>query len=560
MLLKLSVLTLGCICSFEARAAGRLYCPDLALVSEAGGPQVSGHEVMPRLRALMEADAAAWSQVEKASCYKELADDYRDSGSYRAELLYLRAVELGPEHPRLLEAIARYYRTFRGSKGLFAESERYYLRAEDAIQAELGALETAEHREVERLGWECELRRLREEIIRGRVELNRGEGVRLQIPKKARQQWGVYFGSQVDVRRIAVLHKYLAGDARKAINRSGLPDANIQDLLRRPKRVGLHGRLRLRYGSLPYLDIGWHRVDVADAIADYTSTGVHTGLKTHELEFAVEDTVGLAPAADALWRLEYRRVTAKEEGKAVAETADRLNAATTVTRSFGRVKADIEFAGSYAWVERRWGSHDSEHMLVAGLRAMHFPRLATTERWTVDPRAQEFKLGYVRERQNYHDSDDADTDGILHEEVVSDTIYAGLKLSELLPRTDVAFLANWFETETTGDPGEDNGSVEFNLIFTYRILDWVNDLRIGHASRPVGLAQWAVHLRPFEEVSTHALRAFESRGAVLSSSLELFSGPANRSTAILEASYEVRDYHRLDDVQHLLNVALRLGL
>jgi hypothetical protein len=46
---------------------------------------------------------------------------------------------------------------------------------------------------------------------------------------------------------------------------------------------------------------------------------------------------------------------------------------------------------------------------------------------------------------------------------------------------------------------------------------------------------------------------------VVSSSVELFSGPLNRSTAILEPIYEVRHYRHLNRVQHMFRLVFRLG-
>ena len=73
----------------------------------------------------------------------------------------------------MLEAIARYYRIFRGSRGLFAESEMYYLRAESSVT---DALRKARAEGSASTRW---LEELRETIVRGRIELNKREGLGL---------------------------------------------------------------------------------------------------------------------------------------------------------------------------------------------------------------------------------------------------------------------------------------------------------------------------------------------------------------------------------------------
>jgi hypothetical protein len=508
-----------------------------------------------------------------------LADRCRDAGSYRAEEYYRHAVEIAPDNPWALEALARYFRVYRGSRGLFATSEWYYLLAEAAVERLL-AQARLEHEAPPR-----ELLDIREQIIRGRIELNKPEGLGLLIPRDPGEKLGVYLATQFDYGRDSVPHKYLATDALKTFNRIkmwGYSDTSFdpKGLLRTPERFGLRTRLRLRYGTLPYLDIGWLHAHVTDALAEIVPPDDETGpsydmwdLTYRDFQFAIEDVIGLAPAGDVLWRLEYHRVRVKEDNYSGEgeegdifdriETADRLVAMTTLTRGFGRIKANLELLGSHAWVDRWWGAKDTEYTVGAGLWVLRFPDLATTERWPIDPRAQEYRIGVVRETQYFNGADDHDGDGVLREKNVSTTVYAALKLTELVPRTDVQLFLNWFELDTLGRPWdgvrEQGGNVEINLIVTHRIIDWVNDLRVRQVDKLAGLALWTASLRLFDEESTHALDDFENWGGALASSVEFFSGPANRSTAILEASYELRNYHRLDDVQHLFRVGVRFG-
>jgi len=78
----------------------------------------------------------SWPADLAACCYKRLADLAVDIGDYDAERLYLRAAELNPDDAAIIEAVARYYRIYRGARGLFAESEAFYLKAERALRAE----------------------------------------------------------------------------------------------------------------------------------------------------------------------------------------------------------------------------------------------------------------------------------------------------------------------------------------------------------------------------------------------------------------------------------------
>jgi len=542
--LSLGIFSVLVICSAPGGAESLLECPKLELFHEHGGPEVPTNEMMPRLEALEVAKAGVWSRKELAACYKELADDYRDRGSYRAEKLYLRAVELSQQslgHPQILEAIARYYRTFRGSKGLFAESEDYYLRAERAIDDAIA---------VARAGGTTPhptFSRLREEIIRGRIELNKREGLGILIPSQPGRRFGVYLGSQVEYGEFPLSQNDLLAEYRRARDNGLIFES--RDMLREPSGLGQHHRLRVRFGKYPYLDFGWHDVDRRNAIADDWNPGKFNEFDIDEIEVGVEDTLGIAPVADLLWRLEYRRGESDVEQSRQQEDFYRFTGLTTLTRNFGRLQANLDLAGSYASITPKGSSGEDDWIAAAALRMLHFPEFATTERRIIDPRGYEYALGFVQHRHKYAGGVD----------LIQDTFFAGIKLAEVLRDTDVQFLSNVFRNTVEGESNRDSSDLELNLILTHRILDFVNNMEFRQADRPIGIAQWAFNVRLFEDISTESFDDFESRGAVLSSFVELFSGPANRSSIILEASYEIRRYYHLDDTQHMFRTSLRLG-
>jgi hypothetical protein len=504
--------------------------------------------------------AGEWGHNEIAACYKELADEYRDRGSYRAEKLYLRALELSRQslgHPQILEAIARYYRTFRGSKGLFAESEGYYLRAEAAVEEAIAAASAGGATPPSYLA------RLREQIIRGRIELNKREGLGVLIPSQPNQRFGVYLGSQVEYGELPVRHNDLVAEHRFLRDKYVL--FQPREILRETSGLGQYYRLRIRTGRYPYLDLGWRDVDRRNAVAHDWIPGKFKDFALDELEVALEDTFGMAPVADVLWRLEYRRGESDLEEWWEDEDFYRLTGLATLTRNFGRLQASLDLLGSYAAIDPVVRSADDDWTGAASLRILHFPDYATTERRAIDPRGYEYVLGFVQHRREWV----GDCGRVNQRE---DTVFGGVKLTEVVAGTDVQFLSNFFRNRAKGhtcpnawepvkevDVDTKDSDLELNLILTHRILDFVNDMNFRQADRPIGIAQWALNVRLFEDISTRGFDDFESRGAVLSSFVELFSEPANRSSVIFEVAYEIRRYYHLDDTQHMFRTSFRLG-
>jgi hypothetical protein len=225
------------------------------------------------------------------------------------------------------------------------------------------------------------------------------------------------------------------------------------------------------------------------------------------------------------------------------------------------LQVNLDLLGSYASIDPVGRSAEDDWTGAAGLRLLHFPDYETTERRIIDTRGYEYALGFVQHRREWEGS----CGGVNQRE---DTVFAGVKLTEVIPRTDVQFLSNYFRNRAKGhdclydqkvDVDNKDSDLELNLILTHRIFDFVNDMKFRQADRPIGIAQWTFNVRLFEDISTRGFDDFESRGAVLSSFVELFSEPANRSSIILEVAYEIRRYYHLDDTQHMFRTAFRLG-
>jgi hypothetical protein len=472
-----------------------------------------------------------------AACYKWLGDEYRDRGSYRAEKLYLKAVELAPVHPEVLESIAQYYRNFRGSKGLFAEAEYYYLRAEDALVAAL--------QKVEDLVDQDYLLDVRERVIRGRIELNKREGLGLVIPHDQDRRFGLYLGFESETGSFPVAHNDLATPALVllGIDRGFDP----RQMIRSQGLERQRARLRFRPGKYPYWDLAWSSIDGTNVITGQFLPVTFFDIDIDEVEVAIENAVGKAPYGDLLWRVEIRKGSF-DVVNLFLEESERLNASITLTRNFGRFKTDLELVGSAASIDTD-GRIDLDLLAAVNLRMVHFrPHIATNLR-TIDPRGYEYVAGYVTRQREFGES----------VELVQETLYAGVKLRDLFQRTDLQILSNFFRNTVRGKGGEDSSNLEANLILTHRIIDLVNNLVRRQSSRPVGLAQWALNLRLFKDFTVSTVSDFESRGLVLGSFVEVFSGPSNRSTVVVEGNYEVREYPHLARREEMLRVSFKLG-
>ena len=520
------------ICLFASflLASTAAYCAETA--PAAGCPSLAGLRDecanLGRAEAFVERESPPG---EKAACLKWIADHYRDCGDYRAEAVYLKAVEEAPDDPEILEAAARYYRTYRGSRGLFAESEAFYLRAESALEKSPPGNSAAI---------------LRERIRRGRIELHKREGLGLLMPGAPGARFGVYLETDAEDGELFFAHNDLVTPMRTLLNLDDTFDPRL--ILRDRAHRSIRNRLRFRFGPAPYLDLAWNRIEETNTLASQSLPVLFDDLVVEELEIGVEDTAG-SEIGDVLWRVDYREGTFDVEGPA-GEELRRLTAATTLTRNLGRVKADFTLLGSDAEVDLPGGGRNDDLLLASNLRLLHFPDPKVTKRRPVDPLGYEYALGYVSRQREFGPE-------VL---LVQDTYFASLKLTELIPHTDFDFVANHFQNEVKGRKAEDSSDLELNAIFTHRLIDRINTLEPHQSERSLGINQWAVTLRLVEDLSTRSFKDLESRGFVIGSFVELFSGRLSSSTLILEGAYEVREYHRLDIRESRSLFSLHLGL
>lgn len=471
---------------------------------------------------------------ERAPCLVRLADLRRDRGDYDAERLYLAAAQDAPEDAAVLEAAARYYRNYRGAKGLFALSEELYLRAEQAL---------ARHPN-QRSESETEL--LSEKIARGRIELQKREGLGMVTPSEPGEAFGLYLGTQLDAGNLPFAHNDLATPARTLLNAD--PAFDVRLLLRDRDQQRWRSRLRLRGGRLPYVDAAWTRIDEGNTLASQTTPVAFSDVDIEELEVGLENAHSLLPLGDLLWRVDYRRGTFDVAGPAW-EKYRRLTGAVTWTTNLGAIKTDLQLIGSKAAVDTPGAvDADDDGLVAANARFLYFPQAAAKR--PIDPRGHEYGFGYVSRKRDFGPQ----------VTLRQDTYFVDAKLRDLVSgRVDIEALVNHFRNDVDGRTREDSSDTESNVITTVRLVDRVNRLWPLQTRRAIGIAQWALVLRLLDDRSGGDLPDFASRGYAIGSFVELFSRQLSHTTLIFEGAHESRDYHRLGVRDERSRLALRLG-
>ena len=539
-----------------------------------------------------QAIPAVANPLYAASCYAAIARAAAEDGDYDAERLYLRAAVLAPDDPDILEAVARYYRVYRGSHGLFAESEAFYVRAEQAAlerESATSGSESAGADDTVAL----------ESIRRGRIDLVRDEGLGLRIPKGPDEQLGIYAASLFDYGRFTLPQGELVRISTQPqptpMPMATLPpppiggpspppvptvptvnaDANARTAVQDRNHLDLLERVRLRYGKLPYLDVTWARsredssaplmpsppptpapgmqppAPPALALDDSTRTNVGA---------AIEDQVAFAPLGDLLWRIEYTHERRKPDSTD-ANSSDRATASATWTRSLGRFKTDFSaVAGS---------SFDGEYIAGGSIHTTQFldAALEPNPVWSWEPGAfgsahrlplsppprppsNDYMLGYQREEMTTPDGD----------KVINHIAQVGAHFLDALPaRTDLATNA-FFNMQHPQRVGPDSGNVELHVDLLNRLIDRLLEPDTPRTDRRLATNRASLSLGYLEDLAVRGPDRFESRGMNAGVRLETFSAPLNFGTVVVELSYQLRDYYHIGEVRHVPWVSVRAGL
>lgn len=480
------------------------------------------------------------------------ADLHRDIGSYEAERLYEEAARAAPDDPRVLESAGRYFRLFRGKKGLYEEARHFYARGERRVDEEIAELKANlkdENRSdrQDTLAAIQELEVLREAIRRGEVELQKREGYALWDPFRSDSGFTASYWTSANSGTFPFPHNELATPTLAILKVD--PAFDSINMLRDRRVDRQTHRLRFRAGQLPWLDVFWIGIGETDAIASQTSPVTFSNVQVSELGVALEGDANLAPIGDLLWRAQYS-ITDFEVENAADEDITRWLGSVVWTRNFGRAKVDLELLGSSATVEPEMAPTDDEDSLYAGTVRVQYNPQERNYKDRIEPRGYEYAAGVVRHTREFGPS----------VELFRDVAFASAKIREVLPRTDIEVLPNLFDTRVEGKPDEDSRSLETNVILTHRLIDRVNEVRPHRTDRWLGLAQWSVSARAFDDEALGDLEDFESWGGEVSSFLEIYSGPLSRSTLIFEVAYEYRSYHRLDQEEGYLRFGFSLGI
>jgi len=501
------------------------------------------HARVRDLAQAMQEDVSALQRDEKAQVCLQNAEELRDAGSGKAADFYKQAIEAAPDSPFYRFAYADYLRQYRGPGQplLPAAANEYY----QALQR-LDMQKEADRELLSLIDW-------------GLTDTYQRDGLPLLYPSgplyptEVTELPVVFYSTQYEYGAEEVSIRDLTSGAfltADTLNRQ-LTEAETRSTLRAKAISDWVNRVRIRPGSLPWLDIWQREVEAEDAIVDDWQPGHFFDL--HELQqgIAAERTFDCYPFCDLSFRAGYKRAewTTRRVGDDETETSNTPFGELWLSRVFpgyaGPNKLTLNVRYERSHIDHGPGYYRRGTISSATVAYSLYPEDAPA-RFT--PRSTDIECGIVRYLQEYNEVDLRQQD-----------MFWGITVREILtPRLDVSTRYTMFDEEKEkSDPerGHRQGAVSFAPV--WRLIDNENAKTPTAPYSPLRLVNLVA---PFDyQFSQRGPSDFESYGWGLRAEAKIAHPQAFRTTVLLFAECTRRQYVNLDKGLSLYTAGVKMG-
>lgn len=509
----------------------------------------------------------------------QLADQLKTAGNVHTAEVYEGAIAAEPDNVEYEIDYADYLRNFRGPlQPLFPEAEEHYYQA----------LRKLQHSSARRMQ---DPARLRARVIRGLTALYERDGLPLlywrMLPWTRRPDEDrplAFFSTQNraeraindfdqfdEVRDLTTAALFASGNQR--LN-GPLTDLQLRTLIHRYDQFETFDRLRLRYRSLPSVDVFYDRDHLDDAQnTNYFQPGVSfNNVDITRYGVGIERTVAAYPYGDFSLRTDYNhgeRTGLIEFRPHDEERFNAVSAAGVFSRFWGPDKLSLDIRYFFEDIDQHTPNPIARQLEIVGTTFRYQQYTQTTFERAFNARASEFFTGVALGQELFGDVRQN-----------RDDFFAGLALRGLswfdvgaqTGRFDfiiqpTVYNANRTGRESNGQPAQSLANTQYRTAITllYRLKDYENEVTLDQLPRlgPARLSFLNLVFPLAHDTAVHNLDAYNdfSLGAELAAKLigdlsgETFFG----ATLLATAGYTYERFYNLGKDVQLLRVALQLG-
>jgi hypothetical protein len=520
-------------------------------------------------------------RAQNGSGYFLTAELMRQTGDYRAQDFYEKAIAADDAQPGYEFFYAEYLRNFRGpQRPLFPGAEKHYFAA-------LGKLEQWYRTHPSARDTLDNLDELGRRIERGLITLYQQDGLpllsRRAEPGASAPALATPFAFLSTVNRFAVsptdfdeVHdvrdftsEALFAASATRLNRD-LTEDELRAIVRSKQPLATFDRLRFRYHNWPVLDLFYQHRKIEQAqITNFFEPDRFNKVKLDEFGVAVEKPFNVAPYFDFALRGAYHRIRRQgvvEFLPATEEDINQFEGTAAVSRFFGPDKANLEFTYVFQDINPATPNPPTrDRKIIAAtlnyqiLRPLKFLRRPYEQQFST--RGLHLFGGIVEDKERF---------GVVV--VRKHDYFVGTSLNGL-GQFDITVQPGIFTSAVSADTSQHNSQYRTDINVRWRILD--EETTPGIPSRKIlGLRPAFLHLVvPFkQDVALEGPNAFANFKLGVGLSAKLFrtafrepsleAGASHRftgTTFLLGLRYDYQRFYRLDKSLNLLSLDLSMG-
>ena len=491
-----------------------------------------------------------------------MAELLKRVGDYCAEDYYKKSIEAQPAEPAYELFFADYLRNFRGpQRPLFPEAEAHYLRA----LAKLKSLEDTRY-------WRSYDNVTKSRVKRGLINLYQQDGVPLLYstpmglePKRPALFLGTVnryakstseFDEVDDVRDFT--SEALFASSPQRLNRP-LTEDELRNIIREKEQFETSNRFRLRYKSLPVVDVFYKYRDVDDAqITQFFAPNEFNDVDLNEYGVAIEKPIAMSPYFDLFLRGTYKHTIRQGVIEFLAdedEDIGHFEANAAVSRFFGPDKATLDFTYVYQDIDPDIADppERDRHIFASTLTYnLMRPVLDIKDPYVkrFETRGLELFGGVVYDKERFGNVD------VKKNNFFVGASLKGFKLANNLNPFDFTVQPTVFTSEVEGDSSQDNSQYRTNLTLLYRFIDEEQE-----SKKLMGMDLAFLHLTiPFKhDVAIDGLDDFENFRIGFELTGKFFVKKFRGTTCLASLYYDFERFYELDKNLNLFGLKFGIG-
>jgi len=505
-------------------------------------------------------DTNAYENCQVATLRKRVGDRWTESS-------YKKTIRIDTSEPAYELFYADYLRNFRGAgRPLFAAAERHYFKALKKLRQRAGPNSPP---------WDPITG---SRVQRALIALYQEDGITAwsrrsdkettdEIPLAFVASLNRFAQSTADLDRdVDDIRDYtseaLFSESRFRKNQP-LSRDELKSLIRTKFPLETLARLRVRYGSMPSIDLfRTYRQAPNDAVTNFFVPDIFNGLILNSYGISAEKPFSFGRTFDADIGGTFKETRQKgliEFSPTVSEVIRDYETKVAVSKFVGPDKVILQFNYAYLAIHPELANVPDRNREFTGAALTY--QLLRPQGFRSSPYDRHFEIrgwdffgGFLLDNEAFNDANAANNVTVIRRDY-----FAGVALKGM-GRFDLTIQPTVFSSSSSNQAPASNSQYRTNATLIYRRIDEDRDRSPGlpETRHPLNVASWQLVMALRQDLAVHNLDAFENYKAGLKSDWKFFT-VSGRTTILASLGYDFQRFYKLNKNENIFNVSLKVG-